>query len=228
MGLEMGGPVKTHHRTSTTNTHRHDKQTPTIMPIIINFQHRKRTQGFYFLRLVIIFFYPNLFFCLYVSRSINPQIVEKIHDFCAEYSNVAANRTKQIGQNGEKITVPLYFLTLPYVHLHHEFVRKNPECQISLSTLKKYIPKNYVRGSQKKTDMCHYCVNGKKTLVRLEKLKRSDDFGEEIQLKIQKVNFFLGINFFLNPHWSFLFLARTNCRAVQTSQNNYRPTACRI
>ncbi len=78
---------------------------------------------------------------------------------------------------------------MPYLHLHHEFLRKNPDCQIALSTFRKYIPENYIRGTRtrKRTDMCHYCVNGKKTVAQLEKLKATENLADTIKSKIEKV-----------------------------------------
>lgn len=118
-------------------------------------------------------------------------IIKKIYDFCLEYSNVAGNRTKDIKlANGNKFTVPAYFLSMPYVHLHHEFLRQNPECQVSLSTFRKYIPKNFLRGTRKRTDMCHYCVNGKKSVAQLEKIRECENLADNIRSKIEKVRIF--------------------------------------
>ena len=114
------------------------------------------------------------------------------YDFCVEYSTVAGNRTKEIKlANGNKVPVPVHFLSMPYVHLHHEFLRRNPECQVSLSTFKKYIPKNFIRGTRKRTDMCHYCEKGKKSVAQLEKIRQCENLAEDIRQKIEKVRDFI-------------------------------------
>lgn len=38
--------------------------------------------------------------------------------------------------------------------------------------------------------MCHYCMNGKKSVARLEKIRQCENLSEDIQLKIQKVKDF--------------------------------------
>ena len=100
----------------------------------------------YFCTLILIFIAEN--------RATDTQVIQKINEFCVEYSTVARNRTKDIKlPNGHKITVSAYFLLIPYAHLYHEFLRRNPECQISLSTFKKHIPKKFIRGTRKRTEI---------------------------------------------------------------------------
>ena len=47
-----------------------------------------------------------------------------------------------------------------------------------------------MRGASKRTDMCHYCVNGKKSVAQLERLKQCENDAEAIRSKIEKVFFF--------------------------------------
>ena len=46
-----------------------------------------------------------------------------------------------------------------------------------------------MRGASKRTDMCHYCVNGKKSVAQLERLKQCENDAEAIRSKIEKVFF---------------------------------------
>ena len=46
-----------------------------------------------------------------------------------------------------------------------------------------------MRGASKRTDMCHYCVSGKKIVAQLERIRQCENDAEAIRSKIEKVFF---------------------------------------
>ena len=126
-------------------------------------------------------------------RVISTRIIQRIIKFCEDNSREASNKTTKF----EGKDVPVLFLSKPFAHLHSDFVQQNPDCHISLSSFRKYIPKYFQRGGEKRTDMCHYCVHGEKASIELKRLEiqhRHNRMSEEIQNHIIQV---IWILFFL-------------------------------
>ena len=141
---------------------------------------------------LIVFF----FFCF---SAIDKDIILSIAQFCEENSREAANKTLKV--NG--IDVPVKFLNKPVSRLYEDFCGKYPGKKISSSSFRKYIPKYFQKGGEKRTDMCSYCVHGKKALQQIKRIEElhghNNELSAEIQQKINKV-IFLSFNFcFLKP-----------------------------
>ena len=133
---------------------------------------------------IIILFLLCLFF---FHRAINQEIINEIIKFCEDNSKEASNKTVKFQGND----VPVKYLDKPYIHLHQDFVQQNPGYQISRSSFRKYIPGYFQRGSEKRTDMCNYCVHGEKAvqqLKRIEEYQRQNQvMSSEIQKDLQEV-----------------------------------------
>ena len=112
--------------------------------------------------------------------------------FCEDNSREAANKTVKIDGND----VPVKFLNKPVSRLYEDFCGKYPGNKISSSSFRKYIPKYFQRGGNKRTDMCSYCVHGEKALEQIKRIEElhghNSELSVEIQQKIKKV-----INYFI-------------------------------
>jgi hypothetical protein len=98
------------------------------------------------------------------KQPLSPSQQQSIIQFLTEKSQPAANRT--VTHN--KSVIPVQCYNMPVSHLYSEYLQyslaQNPPLKhISVSTFRKYIPKQFKR-AKKKTDMCEICENSKKAI----------------------------------------------------------------
>ena len=110
-----------------------------------------------------------------------------IIEFCEDNSREAADKT--IKTDGAD--VPVKFLNKLYTRLYEDFCGKYPGNLISISSFRKYIPKYFQKGGDKRTGMCSYCVRREKSLQQVKRIEElhghNNELAAEIQEKINKV-----------------------------------------
>ena len=99
------------------------------------------------------------------KKKLSEEMVTKIREYCEEESWPCPNRTVRNGQG-------VRYWRKPIQVIHAGFLKRNAEEKISLTTFRKYIPRNFKK-PRRWTDLCKICETGRKKVSQIEKLLRS-------------------------------------------------------
>lgn len=91
--------------------------------------------------------------------------VQLITAFAKSNSYPAANRSAKVGDE----VLPVRYLNHGYKHLYALFLQKH-EVKVSYTTFRNALPK-YFKKARKETDRCGICVHGKKSVIKLNRLR---------------------------------------------------------